>query len=196
MLFGAKWEEAINERVCALDIDGVLNYYPDPWVDFINDWLDTNFRDLTEAKNVVPYQKYRDLKYNYRESGYKATLKVRAGASKLTHRLKREGYTILIITSRPFQEHKGLFKLTTDWLNKNNILYDSIIDSRNKHVEVLLRSPRLDFMIEDHRYYANLVASWGYKVYLMNNQYNQGSILPGVKRIYSLEEVLDSEGIR
>jgi uncharacterized HAD superfamily protein len=51
-------------------------------------------------------------------------------------------------------------------------------------------------MIEDHRYYANLVASWGYKVYLMNNQYNRGSILPGVKRIYSLEEVLDLEGIR
>lgn len=190
-----KWEEALNDKVCAFDIDGVLNYYPDPWVSFINDWLDTNFKDLNEAKNTIPYQKYRDIKYEYRESGYKSSLKIRAGASKITHRLKREGYTILNITTRPFHRHRGLFKLTTDWLNKGNVLFDGVVFGENKHIEVLSRAPNLKFMVEDHRYYANLVSQWGYRVYLLDNQYNQGSLLPNVKRIYRLEEILEHERI-
>lgn len=190
-----RWEESLNEKICGLDLDGVLNYYPQPWVDFINQWLDTNFTDLNEAKSSIPYQTYRDLKYEYRESGYKTSLEVRAGAVELTKMLKEKKYTILILTSRPFHDHKSLFKQTVDWLQVNDLQFDGIIFGHNKHAEILNQAPSLRFMVEDHRYYANQVANWGYKAFLMNNRYNQGDLVKGVIRIERLKEVLSYDWV-
>jgi uncharacterized HAD superfamily protein len=184
-----RWEEMMADKTCGLDIDGVLNYYPQPWLDFLNGWLDTEFTDLNHAKKIVPYQTYRDIKWEYRESGVKAELTVRDGAKELTYKLKEKGYTILVLTSRPFDSHKGLFKQTIDWLHQSDLQYDGIIFGSNKLQEVLHKAPNLSFLIEDHRFYANMVAKWGYPVFLMDNQYNQGTLLPEVTRIKHLWEV-------
>lgn len=186
-----RWEEKLNEKVVALDIDGVLNMYPDPWVNFLNNWLDTEYEDLNQVKNSVPYQKYRDIKWQYRESGVKATLPVREGAVELTKKLDALGYSIILLTSRPFNEHKSLFKQTTDFLTRNGFIYDGLIFGENKHTEILQRVPNLAFMVEDHRYYANMVSKWGYTTFLVNNLYNQGLIVEKVQRINELKEVLD-----
>lgn len=186
-----KWEEAESEKVCAFDIDGCLNDYPDPWVDFINKKLSTRYSGLNEAKRDVPYQLYKDLKYEYRESGIKAKLKARAGAAELTQKLKELGYMIMILTARPFDEHKTLFKQTTDFLRLRKIQYDGIIYGKQKHTEVIQRVPNLRFMVEDHRYNANMIAKWGYPVFLVDNKYNQGPLPEGVYRIKDLMEVLD-----
>jgi uncharacterized HAD superfamily protein len=188
-----KWLMANSEKLCAFDIDGCLNYYPDPWVDFLNDKLGTWYTDLNEAKASISYQEYKDIKYQYRESGVKRTLPVREGARKTLQQLKKNGYTILILTSRPFDKHKSLFKQTTDWLYANKLPYDGIIFGENKYLEVLTKAPTLRFMVEDHRYYANLIAKWGYRVYLVDNKYNQGDILPNVTRIKEIGDVLDYE---
>ena len=185
-----RWEEMMADKVCGLDIDGVLNYYPEPWLDFLNGWLDSDFTDLNHAKSIVPYQLYRDIKWEYRESGVKRELSPRAGAKELTHELKERGYTILVLTSRPFDNHKGLFKQTIDWLHGNDLQYDGIIFGSNKLQEVIHKAPNLSFLIEDHRFYANMVAQWGYEVFLMDNQYNQGTLLSRVTRIKNLQEVL------
>lgn len=189
----SKWEDKQDEKICAIDIDGCLNYYPDPWVEFLNKKLCTKYKNLNETKRDIPYQLYKDLKYEYRESGVKATLKSRAGASELTKKLKELGYTIMILTARPFDEHKTLFKQTVDFLNLRKIQYDGIIFGEKKYVEVLMRAPNLRFMIEDHRYNANTVAKWGYPVFLVDNQYNQGSLQDKVIRISNLSEVLTYE---
>jgi uncharacterized HAD superfamily protein len=164
--------------------------YPDPWVDFLNKFLGTAYRDLNEAKERVSYKAYKDIKYNYRECGIKATLPVRPGAAKLTKSLKDIGYTILVITSRPFDEHKSLYKQTTDWLDAKSIVYDGLIFGKDKHIQVLTQAPHLRFMVEDHRYYANLVSQWGYKVFLVNSKYNQGEEMDRVYRINDLSEIL------
>jgi len=191
-----RWEDEQDQKICAFDVDGVLNYYPDPWVEFINRNSAEKYRDLNDAKRNIPYQLYRDLKYEYRESGVKANLKVRAGAKETLKELKHMGYTILIITSRPFEEHKSLFKQTTDWLSKNKLPYDGIIFGKNKYVEVLTKAPNLRFLVDDHRYYANSVARWNYKAFLVDNQYNQGYLENGVYRIKDLREILDYEFVR
>lgn len=185
-----KWETEANQKICAFDLDGVLNHYPDTWVEHLNEILGTDFKDLNEAKNTIPYKKYKDLKWAYRESGKKAFLKPRAGAREVLEVLKANGYQILIITSRPFDQHKSLFKQTIDWLQSCGFSYDGLIFSHEKYLEVLRKAPNLRFLVDDHMYYCNSVAHWGYQAFLVDTIYNQGELLPGVHRIKTLEEVL------
>jgi uncharacterized HAD superfamily protein len=186
----SKWDHKENELVAGIDIDGVLNYYPKPWVDFVNSQLGTEFKNLHEVKYNVPFQKYKDLKFEYRECGVKATLPVREGASEVLWQIKNLGYMILVLTSRPFSEHKTLYKQTTDWLESNNLPYDGIIFGEDKYLQILSKVPNLNFMIEDHRYYSNLISRWGYRVFLVNNEYNRGSIERNVTRIDTMEEII------
>ena len=192
---GNKWEMEEDKKICYLDIDGVLNDYPECWLNFLKARLSSDSRntyvlkDLNRAKNNIPYQVYKDLKWEYRESGYKEDIISTPNASKVTGNLRAMGYHICIITSRPVKQHPSLFKQTVNWLNKNNIRYDDLIFDEDKHISILKRYPHLDFGVEDHRYYANLVADWGYKMYLLDNKYNQGEIHKNVTRINSLVEI-------
>jgi len=190
-----KWEIENGKKVCYLDIDGVLNDYPECWLRFLREKRDRTelpnrkIVDLNYVKEHVPYQLYRNSKWEYRESGYKENIPADPNAETLCDRLKAMGFHICIITSRPIKEHPSLFKQTVRWLDKRRIEYDDLIFDEDKHIAVLKRYPHLKFGVEDHRYYANLVASWGYKMYLIDNKYNQGEIHPNVSRVYSLLEL-------
>lgn len=186
-----RWSQDESTKICGLDIDGVLNLYPDPWVDYLNKQLGENFQDLNEAKEQVSYTAYKDLKWAYRESGIKATLEVRPGAKEVLERLKSMEYDILILTSRPFAQHPCLFKQTVDWLALRELPYDGIIFGDDKYVKVLTQVPNLRFLVDDHRYHAMQVARWGYNSFLVDNIYNQGDLDPKVHRIETLEEIFD-----
>jgi len=192
-----KWEVEKEKKICYFDIDGVLNDYPECWLRFLREkWdrtelPDRKIRDLNYVKEQVPYQLYRNSKWEYRESGYKTTIPPTTSASELTYNLHQMRYHIVIITARPVKEHPSLFKQTVDWLQKNSIEFDDLIFDGDKHIAVLKRYPHLKFGVEDHRYYANLVASWGYHMYLLDSKYNQGEIHKNVTRIKSLVEILE-----
>ena len=47
----------------------------------------------------------------------------------------------------------------------------------------MVKYPSMKFMVEDNRDIANMVSSWGYKVYLIDNQYNSGEIHKNVVRL-------------
>ena len=184
-----KWADLLSEKVCGIDIDGVLNYYPANWINFVNDRevLTKPITDLHILKNELSYNQYRITKRFFRKLGEPGP--VREGSALLTEILKGKGFQIYIITSRPFKEYPKLQGDTMKWLDKHNIQYDGIISDPDKHIRILERFPNLAFMIEDHRYYANLVAKWGYKVLLLENQYNMGMTEEKVTRVKSLEEV-------
>jgi len=183
------WEVRENEKTCAIDIDGVLSRYPDGWLTFASAKLGKTFDDIFVMKNTVPYQQYRDLKHLYRISGVKEHLATLPNASSLTLELKRLGYTIILLSKRPVDEYPVLFNQTVNWLSKNNIFYDGIIFDENKHTKIINDIPHLKFMIEDHRYIANLVAKFGYRVFLVNTKYNEGEVLKNVIRINDLMEI-------
>lgn len=184
----SRWEEGENGKICAVDIDGVLNDYPDCWLRYINTYNTPGkiFHNLVQAKNEIPYEVYRNLKRQYRELGEAKTF--REGADVFMGALLQK-YKVILITARPFYKFPKLYSQTQEWLKENNIPYDYLISSKEKHVEVIRQFPHLKFMIEDNRYIANLVAKWGYKVFLFDNVYNQGDILPNVTRVHSFEEI-------
>ena len=179
-------------KVCFLDVDGVLNFYPQCWIDYINMKLNKEIKTLDEAKNVLSYKTYTDLKRDYRESNYKRNLKIRKGADAFSHFLKKKGYKIIIITRRPFEEHPGLIDGTIEWLKKNHILFDELLFERNKPAAVITKYPDLLFGVEDSRYHANLLGRWGYKIFLMDNNNNHGETEKNVTRVFTFDEIIEA----
>ena len=178
-------------KICAIDLDGCLCQYPKAWVDFVNEKLDVadKFKDLNQIKEEISFKKYKDLKQQYRTSGIKATLPIIKGASEFTHRLKADGYMIIILTARPFYQIKEVFRDTLYWFKQNNIAHDLVFAGADKHIKILKYFEELEFMVEDNAGIANKVAKAGYKVYLVDNKYNQQKIEPNVIRIKKLSEV-------
>ena len=186
-----KFEELHKEKVCALDIDGVLNYYPDSWVNFVNTKYGHNFEDLNQMKRALTFKAYADYKHTFRKEGFECNAHANQDASFVTKRLRQMGYKIILLTSRPFQQYRSMFVETVDWLKQNDIVYDGIIWERHKHVRVLEEIPHLRFMVEDNAYYANLVGKWGYLCFLVSNKYNVGQEKEGVIRINNLIDIFN-----
>jgi len=177
-------------KTCIFDVDGVLNYYPESYVDFINDELKTSYADLHEAKENIPYKIYKQLKLKYRVCGVKQQLPVRLDAVEILADLRKQGFYIIILSSRPVHEINSLIMQTSRWLHSNNLFYDYLLFNKEKHLEVIKNFDNVTFIVEDNRAYANSIAKYGgYKVYLLNNQYNQGEVCPKVTRINRLREI-------
>lgn len=176
-------------KICAIDLDGVLVDI-DCWLGFVNKRVKKQYRDLIELKAKMNKKTYLKLKHIYRESGYKRNLTKNKGATKFISSLKRKGYKIVILTKRPYKKYARIFSDTLYWLNKNNIKYDAILFDSQKHKRIVTELPYLKFMVEDNRKIANEVSDWGYKVFLMNNKYNDGEITENVVRVDKFNQIL------
>ena len=183
-----------NMKVCAIDLDDVLADSTKFWLEFLSQHLHEKFDDLHVAKNTVPYQVYKDLKLQYRQSGVKIDIPIIEYADSMTNHLKQLGYLIVIMTARPIEEFPVLYSITEKWLIKNNIAYDSIIFSKSKHIKTMTLYPNLKFFVEDHRAIANRLSKFGYRVFLLNNRYNKGRVEKTVVRVNKLDEIFSYIG--
>ena len=188
------WDIKEKEKICCFDIDGVLmDCYPKCWIEYVNEQLNIDFEDLNEMKKGISYETYRNLKEHYRLSGIKETFPANIEASTITKILKEKGYKIIIMTARPAYKYPTLYAQTVNWLNKNNIIYDSIIfEEKNKHAKIMSEFHNIKFMVEDNSYVANQISKWGYKVFLLKNEYNNKLLVEkNVIRINKLSEILN-----
>ena len=91
-------------------------------------------------------------------------------------KLKEDGHEIYNITGRNNGEYINPKELTTQWLDKYNIVYDKLIftNAYDKHAktEVCLEN-NIDLMIEDSTRISLDLINNGIKVYTMNTRYNQ-----------------------
>lgn len=180
----------MKTKICIFDIDGVLNYYPDCYVDFVNEQLSQKFNSLEEIKNTLCYSDYKRIKEHYRTCGIKEDLQVRENAKTILRTLKQLGYYIIILSSRPVDEYNSLIIQTTNWLKKNQLEYDYLAFGQEKHLDIIQKFGNVEFVVEDNRKFANNIAKHGYKVYLLDNKYNQGYLEENIKRIKNLQEIL------
>jgi len=185
------WKMREKEKVCILDLDDTLAESIPYWVNWINEKKGTHYKTLDEAKDFLRYREYKNLKAEFRSSGAKANILPKPYASEFTKELHKMDYQIIIVTRRPFSMHKNLFKLTKNWLEKNDIEYDGLIFEDKKHLKILSEFENISFAVEDNRYIANIFGNLGIKCYLLDNLYNQGSLKERTKRVFGLEEILE-----
>src|SRR5690606_35890670 len=135
--------KAGKDRVVGVDIDGVLADYPRSFVDFINKELGTNYTmDMVDSYNIyeclgIPTEVGVKLKDKYRQTGQKRFIPVCEGARELLVWLREQGYKIMLLTARPYQQYKRIFADTIEWLENNNLPYDSIIFDEKKEERLI-----------------------------------------------------------
>lgn len=179
------------KKIVAIDIDGVLNDYPQTWIDFVNSRIGSSFTNLNDMKSSLTQRRYSELKKEYRTSGIKATLPLKEHAYDFLQFLRSKNYFVVVMTSRPIEEYNELLFQTTEWLNTNDLEYDFLYFSKRKHLDIIEKFKSMEFMVEDNRSFANDVSKHGYRVFLMNNEYNVGETNPGVIRVDSLAEIIE-----
>lgn len=171
-----------DENVIGIDIDGVLADYPRSFINFISNELSIDFKDFSPKTHdlcnelgmfIKDKQKIVELKHKYRSSGYKRNIPVIKDAVFALKELKELGYTIVLLTARPYKEYPRMFADTMEWLDNNGFVYDAIIWDENKENKIIKQFPKMKFMIEDNLYNALKISEYGYKVILFNKTYNK-----------------------
>ena len=188
-----------DDKVVGVDIDGVLADYPRSFVDFINKELGTNYTmDMVDSYDIyeclgISTELGVKLKDRYRQTGQKRFIPVCEGAKEMLTWLREQGYKIMLLTARPYQEYKRVFADTLEWLDKNELPYDSIIFDEKKEERLIKEfgKDRIEFFIDDVVSNANNISRLGVPCYLVTRPYNKGAKLAdGVTRIDKLEEVM------
>lgn len=183
-----------DEKTCAIDLDDVLNEWERFFVDTFNEKYKTKFTSDKQIRNHLGPLKYAEYKHWWRDSGIKRKIPAKCGASSFVKSLKKKGYRIVIISSRPYREYSRIFSDTLWWLKKNHIKFDDIYFEEHKHLKILKHFPKLSFMVEDNKDYAFQVAKEGYRVYLLSKEKVETERQPfrntNVMIVNSLHEIL------
>jgi uncharacterized HAD superfamily protein len=187
-------------RIAGIDIDGVLADYPRSFVEFVNKELGTSYDyknvmtyDVATALGLPPEECLR-LKHLYRESGQKRFVPIVEGAKQFLEELKYMGYTIVLLTSRPYNKYKRIYGDTQYWLSENKLPYDAILWDEQKGERLIKEfgKSRVKFFVDDVAGFANGISDMGMRCFLLTKPYNENNeIRKKVIRINNLKDVLE-----
>ena len=108
---------------------------------------------------------YEELKYflSVIHEGITKKEEPRKNCVEIIRKLHNEGHKIYIITARDSEFHEDPYKLSKDWLDKNNIYYDELIVNARNKLEVCQRE-NIDLFIDDQLANCTKLSETGIKV--------------------------------
>ena len=181
-----------------VDIDNVLSNFNDV---LLNEYKkhDKEINGNGIVNSNVYIRKMFDWDKDYEENFYKSNIEHFASilepikdCSKYIKLLKNEGNTIYIISGRDNGEYSDPYKMTVDWLEKYDIVYDKLFlvaayDSHSK-TEVCLKY-NIDVMIDDSKRMCSDIKHNGIRAILMDTPYNKDT--SEFERVNSWKEIYD-----
>ncbi len=161
-----------NKKIAIIDIDGILASWPKTFINFVNEKTNNNFKSYKDLRNNLERLLMFNLKEQYRLSGIKKEMDVLFDATKFTKFLKKENYSIIIVTARPYEKYFRIYSDTLNWLNKNNILYDAIIwkQEKEKYIIEHFKKENVAFCIDDDIDNINKLTTSGFKTFYIPNE--------------------------
>ncbi len=180
-----------GEKVVGVDVDGVLNDYPDcflQWVEFEEGIYASNLKILKEK---VGYRRYLDLKCEYRESGEKVNQIVEDGAKEFLSELRSLGFAVVALSKRPYWRYHRIYADTLEWFEKNELEVDAILFHPEKHRKIVEDFPNLVAMVEDDPNVAREVVTIGIPVALIDKELNRGVEVFGARRFLDFRGILE-----
>lgn len=181
-----------DKEVVIFDIDGVINYYPICYLNWIAETYNQTFHSMEEMKEKLDIETYEKYKEEYRLSGVKANQPVNDDTVETMKKLNSLRENIVLYTTRPVSKYKRIYSDTLKWLNKNRVPFDAIYWSDYQKEDVYRLGFKIKYIVEDDVNNARFLNKEGYRVYLLNNNYNQGIAVPySVTRIDNVSEILE-----
>ena len=160
-----------QDKYCCVDIDGVLNYYPAPWLKFLSE-RGYHFKDVDTAKRSLSYERYKRIKYEYRRSDEKRYQDQREGSAEFMNTLWDKGYNIILKTSRPILEHPHLMPWTHQWLQEQGWKYKAIFFCQYHEHTIAEQKILFEFMLDDDPYVVELLRELGVSAFLFDGDFD------------------------
>lgn len=132
---------------------------------------------------------------NYKEfcKQYLRTLlndaEIKYNAAEKINKLKKEGYKIIIITSRNEKELNDMYSFTEKWLKNHNINYDKLIINSLQKEEECLKNKVNIFIDDNMKNCMNVYKKLQIPVFLFDGLYNTNDKYSNIERVYSWDEI-------
>lgn len=177
-------------NIC-IDIDGTIT---DPyfWLNSANTYFNKNLTvdeitqyDISKAMGI-PKSEYIDF---YNKNKFKLHGKeenIRKDAKKVIQKLIEE-HNIYFVTARD----KDLEILTHQYLKKNCIPYDNVFVLGTTYKVDMAQKLSCDIFIEDSYENSLQLSQNGFKVLLINTNYNQMQLNENITRVFNWEQIHD-----
>jgi len=163
-----EWVKKLDRPAWVLDIDNVLCDYTTGFCTWLKHRAPL-FADAAQA--VIDGRKFfssekdfgmtatewQGFKHEFRSMGHKRQLPVMPGAREFTQELRRAGYFVILLTSRPIDRYPNIYTDTLWWLNNHGMQFDWVWWATDKG-ERLIENGGLKFIRgvvdDDPRYIA------------------------------------------
>lgn len=136
-------------------------------------WNDNNYKEFCKQ--------YLRTLLNEAEIKYNAAEKI--------NKLKKEGYKIIIITSRNEKELNDMYSFTEKWLKNHNINYDKLIINSLQKEEECLKNKVNIFIDDNIKNCMNVYKKLQIPVFLFDGLYNTNDKYSNIERVYSWDEI-------
>lgn len=170
-----KFLEFSKTPVVVFDIDGVINNYPNCFLDWVKK-EDTkyDFSSVNSLKKSLNLKEYEELKTKYRLSGAKREQPINKDTVEYMKSLKDLGEKIVLFTNRPVSKFKQIYTDTLYWLKTNDIPFDAIYWSDyEKKEDIYKHNLKIKFIVEDNLENTKNFNRQGHLVFLINTEYNK-----------------------
>ena len=170
-----------------IDIDNVISNFNDTIVEaYLQHDKQLRNTGIINDKAKVFRRGMFDWSEEEEKDFYYSNIEKWANAFKLINnaeyyikKLKQDGNEIYIISGRENGEYRNPYKLTKEWLEKYDIIYDKLIltNAYNKYekAEICLKN-NIDIMIEDSIETCINLINEGIETYTMNTRFNQNDL--------------------
>lgn len=188
-----------------IDIDGVLTDIEKWQLDYGSKFYYENYnKEIINPKGYETNEifdsdiKCDDLFWDKYFKEYSINVEARKFASEVISKLKQDGYEINIITARgSFLSHSSDVmskeeneQIVKDWLQKNNIYYDSLIFSPEDKLDICIKN-NINIMIEDKVDNINKI-SIKIPVICFNSGYNEECKGENIYRVYTWYDIYNT----
>ena len=99
-------------------------------------------------------------------------VKPRAFAREIIDNLRKSGHKIIIITARTKEWHKDPYKLSYDWLRKNNVYYDELLVGYSDKSQICI-DKKIDIFVDDMPSTLVKLQNVGIETILMETPHNK-----------------------
>lgn len=177
----------MKKDTVVIDIDGCLNHYPDP----LKMWAEVLLNlDQSESEQAIKKNNDFDLlKNTYRQSKILHHLLPREGVQEVLKKIKKSGYSIILLSARNPHKNPDIKKITVNWLDKYKIPFDSIIFTKDKRVYVKKNEDRIVMVVEDDPKFLNSFKKLRTEMIAFKNDLNRDVRQPHFHIVSSWKEI-------